>query len=110
MLLNKSQSFLAVKDLTGRKVWEGPQPISETTAAINVTIAKVASWLPSTSIYILSALFANLKELAQVIDKRSSEDDAIKASQVCKHSDPLVGGISSLASLLLRRFGTSQEL
>ena len=80
--MSKSQSILAIKDLVGRKSLDGPQPIQEATASINVSVAKAASWLPSTSIYILSGLLANLKELAQVIEKRSSKDDAIRASQV----------------------------
>ena len=82
VLLSKAQCIFAMKDLVGGKALEGPQPHQKATAAINVSIVKVASWLSSTSVYILSGLIANLKELAQVIDKRSSEDDAIKASQV----------------------------
>lgn len=72
-----------MRSLSGSSLLEGdPAGRAAVQPSINVTVDKVSVWLPSISLYIVSALSANLGDLVQSVAKRSSEDDAIKAAEV----------------------------
>ena len=92
VMISKAWQILALKDLTGSKALEAQEvkcAAKKQHHAVSINVDRVSVWLPSVSLYILASLSANMGELLHVIDKRSSEDDAIKASQVILEIDSL---------------------
>lgn len=81
VFMSDASPVLALRDMAGTGRLESSQT-DYRQPGIDISIDKVSIWFPSTTLYVLLAFSANVRDLGESIAKRSSEEDAIKASQV----------------------------